>query len=284
MCGRFTLTWQQREKLAEALGVNPEEINDADYRPRWNIAPTDPHWIVRMRYEERAILPAKWGLVNVVGQGRQARRQADQRSRRDAAFVQRLPRRLRKAALHRARGRLLRVGGRRRHQAADLVPSRGRRPALPRRPLRVLAAATPDHWQRTFTIVTTEPNALMAPVHNRMPVILPEEVVDQWLDPQEQDYEKLQKLLRPIGDDYLSARRVSQRANSVKNDDPSPDRAGRGDAAPALDACHNHSGAYATIRGNGPVAQRQSGRLITAWSQVRILPGPPPRTQPRLRH
>ena len=64
MCGRFTLTWQQREKLAEALGVLPEEINDADYRPRWNIAPTDPHWVVRMRYEERTIAPAKWGLVN----------------------------------------------------------------------------------------------------------------------------------------------------------------------------------------------------------------------------
>src|SRR3990170_2917455 len=64
MCGRFTLTWQQRERLAEELGVNIEEIPAADYKPRFNIAPTDPHWIVRLRYEERHILPAKWGLVN----------------------------------------------------------------------------------------------------------------------------------------------------------------------------------------------------------------------------
>ena len=64
MCGRFTLIYQQRQRLAEELGVNVEEINDADYRPRYNIAPTDPHWIVRMRYEDREILSAKWGLVN----------------------------------------------------------------------------------------------------------------------------------------------------------------------------------------------------------------------------
>jgi putative SOS response-associated peptidase YedK len=65
MCGRFTLTWSEREKLAAELGVLPEEINERDYKPRWNIAPTDQHWIVRTQYEERHILPAKWGLVNV---------------------------------------------------------------------------------------------------------------------------------------------------------------------------------------------------------------------------
>ena len=64
MCGRFTLTYQRRQRLAEELGVNVEEISDADYKPRFNIAPTDPHWIVRMKYEDREILPAKWGLVN----------------------------------------------------------------------------------------------------------------------------------------------------------------------------------------------------------------------------
>jgi len=34
------------------------------YKPRYNIAPTDPHWIVRSRFEDREVLPAKWGLVN----------------------------------------------------------------------------------------------------------------------------------------------------------------------------------------------------------------------------
>src|SRR3972149_6450235 len=64
MCGRFTLTYRERERLAEELGVNVEQIPAAEYRPRYNIAPTDPHWIVRLRYEERQLLPVKWGLVN----------------------------------------------------------------------------------------------------------------------------------------------------------------------------------------------------------------------------
>ena len=65
MCGRFTLTWDQKEKLAAELGVPVEEIDAADFKPRWNVAPTDPHPIVRMRYEDRTVMVAKWGLVNV---------------------------------------------------------------------------------------------------------------------------------------------------------------------------------------------------------------------------
>ncbi|MEP6871989.1 MAG: SOS response-associated peptidase family protein [Anaerolineaceae bacterium] len=62
MCGRFTLTYRRAELLAAELGVPIESLTD--YRPRFNIAPTDPHWIVRTRYEDREILPAKWGLIN----------------------------------------------------------------------------------------------------------------------------------------------------------------------------------------------------------------------------
>jgi putative SOS response-associated peptidase YedK len=61
MCGRFTLTDDNRERVAAMLGVPPDQLVEEDYRPRWNIAPTDPHWIVRMKHEDRAVLPAKWG-------------------------------------------------------------------------------------------------------------------------------------------------------------------------------------------------------------------------------
>jgi putative SOS response-associated peptidase YedK len=219
MCGRFTLTWQQRQKLAEELGVNPEEINDADYRPRWNIAPTDSHWIVRMRYEERTILPAKWGLVNAWA--KDAKRAAKQINARaetvhtSNAFREAFEKRRcivpadgfyewegagasrRPIWFHREDGGLIYFAG-----------------------LYESWQPQPEQWQRTFTIITTDPNSLVAPIHDRMPVILPENVVDRWLDPQEQDLEKLRSLLRPPADDVLVARRVSQRANSVKNDDP----------------------------------------------------------------
>lgn len=62
MCGRFTLTRREAEVLAAELGVAIESLSD--YRPRYNIAPTDRHWIVRMKYEDRELLPARWGLVN----------------------------------------------------------------------------------------------------------------------------------------------------------------------------------------------------------------------------
>jgi putative SOS response-associated peptidase YedK len=64
MCGCFPLTYRERERLAEELGVPVEHVPQAQYRPRHNIAPTDPHCIVRMRLENRELLPAKWGLVN----------------------------------------------------------------------------------------------------------------------------------------------------------------------------------------------------------------------------
>src|SRR5437899_7275429 len=62
MCGRFTLSYREARVLAAELGVRVESL--LDYKPRYNIAPTDPHWIVRNRLEDREVLPAKWGLVN----------------------------------------------------------------------------------------------------------------------------------------------------------------------------------------------------------------------------
>jgi putative SOS response-associated peptidase YedK len=219
MCGRFTLTWDQREKLAAELGVPVEEINDADYRPRWNIAPTDPHWIVRMRYEERMLLPAKWGMINFWA--RDAKRAAMQINARAETLSK-------SNAFREAFA-----------QRRCIVPADGfyewegagaaRRPIWFHREdggliyfagLYESWQPQPEQWQRTFTIVTTEPNALMAPIHNRMPVILPPELADAWMDPQEQDLDRLQRLLRPAEDGVLVMRRVSQRANSVKNDDP----------------------------------------------------------------
>src|SRR3954451_24552508 len=64
VCGRFTLTYRERERLARKLGIPIEEIPEEEYRARYNTARTDSHWIVRLRGEEREARPAKWGLVN----------------------------------------------------------------------------------------------------------------------------------------------------------------------------------------------------------------------------
>jgi len=72
----------------------------------------------------------------------------------------------------------------------------------------------------TCTIITTEPNELVIPVHDRMPVILPKAVEDFWLDPTVDDHTRLLDLLQPYPAGEMSAYAVSQLVNSVKNDSP----------------------------------------------------------------
>src|SRR5436190_9778800 len=64
MCGRFTLTRKSMEELATSLDVEFHADDVALYKPRYNIAPTDQHWIVRTKHEQRELLPASWGLIN----------------------------------------------------------------------------------------------------------------------------------------------------------------------------------------------------------------------------
>jgi putative SOS response-associated peptidase YedK len=73
---------------------------------------------------------------------------------------------------------------------------------------------------RSATIITTEPNELMATIHNRMPVILPRTGYAQWLDPAPQQPATLQELLVPFPSADMEAFPVSTRVNSPVNDDP----------------------------------------------------------------
>ena len=70
------------------------------------------------------------------------------------------------------------------------------------------------------TIVTTEANERLASLHERMPVILPEDAWSEWLDPGFQEVGPLQSLLRPYPSELLDAYPVSPRVNSVRNDGP----------------------------------------------------------------
>lgn len=217
MCGRYTLTRREADQLALELGVPVEQL--ADYRPRYNIAPGQRQWIVRMEFEEREALRAWWGLINHWAKDKnQGHRQINARAEtvhqrpafRDAFKKRRCivpadgfyewsgPKGSRQPLwLHRPDGGLLLFAG--------LFES---------------WQPEPDVWESTYTIITTEANNMLAPIHNRMPVILPEGRVDDWLYPRYEDQERLRKLLVPARDDLLIATAVSPRVNSVKNDDP----------------------------------------------------------------
>ena len=62
MCGRFTMTRRDRIELAAMLGVPEHGLGD--YTPRFNIAPTQPYFVLKTIYESREAIPATWGLVN----------------------------------------------------------------------------------------------------------------------------------------------------------------------------------------------------------------------------
>ncbi len=73
---------------------------------------------------------------------------------------------------------------------------------------------------RSCTLLTTSPNGLMSTLHDRMPVIIPQSAMQQWLDPAEQPPEALSPLLVPYPDNEMHASPVSRMVNSPRNDTP----------------------------------------------------------------
>ena len=73
---------------------------------------------------------------------------------------------------------------------------------------------------RSCTIITTEANQLVGEVHSRMPVILPPEDYELWLDPEFEEKQALTSVLRPYPSDGMEAYPVSRRVNSSSNNAP----------------------------------------------------------------
>ncbi|MBW6491318.1 MAG: SOS response-associated peptidase [Lentimicrobium sp.] len=75
-----------------------------------------------------------------------------------------------------------------------------------------------EHVIHSFTIITTDPNELMRPIHDRMPVILDKSSYETWLGKSDED--ALKSLLKPYPADSMKLHRVSEEINSVKNEGP----------------------------------------------------------------
>jgi putative SOS response-associated peptidase YedK len=215
MCGRFT---QQRPTSEIARIFEAEDLAD-DPGGRFNVAPTDEAAVVVARDERRAVVRYRWGLVPSWSDPRRASRAFNARAETLATSG------------------LFRDAFRRRR---CLVPVDGffewHGTGAARRPLRIhdpedrpLALAglwtgrrdeETGEWLRTFTIVTTRPNTFMAPIHDRMPVVIPVDGWADWLDPAPRDPGELRALLEPRDDLALDAYPVSRLVNNVRNDGP----------------------------------------------------------------
>ena len=73
---------------------------------------------------------------------------------------------------------------------------------------------------KTFTIITTNSNNTLKPIHNRMPVILEREFEEDWLDAKTHDFDSLKQMLKPYPDDKMIAYAVSTEVNNPSNDNP----------------------------------------------------------------
>ena len=219
MCGRFTLTWEEWRQISDALAIEDERDAAASYRPRFNIAPTDQHFIITSQFERRKAQRARWGLVN-----RWARdnSRASQCINAKAETLEQRP--TFSEALQ---------------QRRCIVPADGfyewSGPKGNRQPLWIhpqaggllLFAGLYESWypekdrpELTFTIVTCAANAAIATIHDRMPVVLDERAAEDWMNPRERDPLSLKLLLVPAPHDLLAMRPASPLVNSVKNDGP----------------------------------------------------------------
>ena len=223
MCGRFVLT-ATPEELQALFGY----LDGEDFPPRYNIAPTQPIAVVRMLHGARRFALVRWGLVpGWVKDPREFGLMINARSESAAtngAF---------KGALQYRR---------------CLVPASGfyewqkregkrKQPYLlrPRNGGIVAFAGLWETWMGadgseidTACILTTAANDTVAPIHNRMPVIVAPGDFERWLESQD----GVADLLHPAPDGLMEAIPVSDRVNAAANDDP-------GLIAPAVAAAAN---------------------------------------------
>jgi len=213
VCGRYELhTSPAALALAFGLAHAPE------LAPRYNIAPTQSIPIVRLnRAGERELVQVRWGLVP--------------RWARDPSIgVRMINARAETVTERRAFSNAFQ-----RHRC--LVPADGfyewRQGASGKQPMRIGRADRQpfgmaglyERWLSpegevldTCTIVTTRANALLRPLHDRMPVIVAPEHYDRWLDAVNPDVDDL---FESQDDGALTVHPVSMRVNSVRNDDAS---------------------------------------------------------------
>lgn len=214
MCGRFTLATPV-EELAEEFGlVRPLP----DLRPSYNVAPTQEVAVVRASGEGRRLEMLRWGLIPAwaddPGIGSRMINARSETVAEKPSFKR----------AFKARRCLIPADGFYEWQKTN----GGKQPHYVR-----MKNGSPfafaglwERWSgdeeevRSCTILTTGANELVSEIHQRMPVILPSEDYELWLDPDVNEPDLLLPLLAPYPVEDMEAYPVSRRVNSPSNDEP----------------------------------------------------------------
>lgn len=222
MCGRFTSTTSAAD-LASWFEV--DTVTTDELAEDLNVTPSREVYMVRVEADERLLDAARWGLVpgwaedQAIGSrliNARSETAAEKPSFRTA---------------FRRRRCLIPVDG---FYEWSVVPGRRQKQpwyfsAVDGAPLAF--AGLWESWRpsrdpdaaplRTCTILTGPPNAVVAPIHDRMPIILDRSAWSEWLDPDHDDVTSLDRLLRPAPDALLTVWPVSIAVNDVRRHDRS---------------------------------------------------------------
>jgi putative SOS response-associated peptidase YedK len=215
VCGRFSASFQYRDiKVLWSL-----RGDSTDFAPRYNIAPSQDVPVILRNEDRNELKPMSWGLVP----SRTLDRSIGQRmiNARGETLLEKIS--------------FKQLVARRR----CLVPADGfyewRKEGKRKVPMWIhlknrepfAFAGLWDYWRDpagdkelySFTIITTEANALLRPIHNRMPVIYDKEMGRQWLEESFGDQPMiLAAVLQPLPSELMEAHEVSTLVNSPEND------------------------------------------------------------------
>jgi putative SOS response-associated peptidase YedK len=218
MCGRFTLTVdpaELRDIFRETIG---ETLFPKKFAPRFNIAPSQPVLAIANDGQNKADFFI-WGLIPMWAKdpsiGNRLINARGETVAEKPSF---------RGSFKYKRCLILADG------FYEWKAGAGKRPKTPyfihmkdRKPFAF--AGLWDTWEsldgssvKTCTIITTEPNALMEPIHNRMPAILHPRDYSKWLDPSPQTPDQLLPLIRPFPAEAMSAYAVSSLVNKPENE------------------------------------------------------------------
>jgi putative SOS response-associated peptidase YedK len=214
MCGRYRRTTQE-EELARQYGI--EIPRERDLPISWNVAPSQYVLAIRKEPEsgKRSLDPLRWGLIPSWAQDEKIAYKTIN------ARVETVDTSPSYRGAFKKRRCLIPADSFYEWKKAGTVKqpySIGMKDDQPF----VFAglwegwkAPESDEWLRTCTIITCEPNELCVEIHNRMPVILPEEFHEAWLSGAAE-----KEVLTPFPADAMKVFPIGTRVNSPRNNDP----------------------------------------------------------------
>jgi putative SOS response-associated peptidase YedK len=219
MCERYVSrrTWKEIQVLFQAAGTPPPEMN---FEPRYNIAPTQSAPMIRLKGGKREIAALSWGLVPSSAKDKSGAAKMINAKAETVAEK----REFRSGFLHR-RCLVVADGF---YEWAKVTPKETQPYFVSAKDSAPFAFAGFCEWWipregprfETFAIITCAANAVVAPLHNRMPVMLPGDAWSMWLGEQLVSPDRLKSLLKPFPSERMQCWSVGRAVTNTANDEP----------------------------------------------------------------